>query len=92
MPHVSVIYYFEGMIFHLDLDKFHPSDRSTCLLLVFYYVAPDPAIRRHGTPEELGQEFLRMKSLEALKSGLNPHHPSRGDMWHKIPWSRGFKA
>jgi hypothetical protein len=63
---------FEGLIFQEELDTCHPSDWAMCLLLVFFHMAPDPTVQRLGTPEELGQELLSMKHLEAPKSRVNP--------------------
>jgi hypothetical protein len=36
-------------------------------------MASNPTIQTLGTPEEIGQELLSMKTLEALKSGVNSH-------------------
>jgi hypothetical protein len=79
VPRDNALSTFEGIIFHLYFDTCHSMDWATCPLLEFCHMMLDPTVQRLGTPEELGQELLFITCLEALKSRVNPHHPSGGD-------------
>jgi hypothetical protein len=72
--------FFKGRSCNLVYDTCHLLDRSMCLFLIFFHVAPpwylvtDEDFESSPIQCSEGMKFDEGETPKALKTGVNPHH------------------